>query len=145
MNLDNIKDNLSKFITSKNLKVFEISYNKNETTLSILLDEDMKMDDIEKISNEISEYLDQYENEFVDNYILDVSTVGAERPIKNEEEVIQAVGKYVFVKTKESTINGDLEKYEEGKLYLSYKDKTKISKAVIDYKDVKQMRYAIKF
>jgi len=145
MNLDNIKEKLIDYLKTKDLKVFEISYHKSDETLSILLDEDLKMDDIEKISNEISTYLDQFENEFAENYILDVSTVGAERPIRNEEELIVAIVKYIYVKTKESEYYGTLKTYADNIMQLEVKNKTRVENVSVEYNKTKVVRYAVKF
>ncbi|MDO5332057.1 MAG: hypothetical protein Q4E99_05190 [Bacillota bacterium] len=145
MNLDSIKDNLGKFLDEKKLKLFEITYQKKDQTLSVLLDEELDMDKIEKISNEISEYLDKFEEEFDDNYILDVSTVGAERPIRNEDELIKAMGEYIYVKTSESEYYGTLLDFTNGIIHMEVKEKTKIKNISIDYKKTKKVRYAVKF
>ena len=39
--------------------------------MTVLLDEKLNMDELETLSNEISGFLDQYEDEFEDNYFLD--------------------------------------------------------------------------
>lgn len=145
MNLKNIKSNLGKFLEEKKLKLFEITYQKSETTLSIVLDEILDMNQIEDISNQISEYLDKYEDEFEDNYILDVSTIGAERPIRNEDELIKAVGEYIYVATKEDEYYGTFTSYTDGMINLEVKDKTRIKNVSVEYKNVKNVRYAVKF
>ena len=65
--------------------------------------------------------------------------------MNNEEELLKAVGSYIYVKTKEDEYNGDLDAYEDGILHLSLKDKNRIRKIQIDYKDVKKVRYAVRF
>ena len=145
MNLESVKSNLAKFLDEKKLKLFEITYQKKDETLTILLDEKLDLDELEKISNEISEYLDKFEDEFEDNYILDVSTVGAERPIRNEEELVAAVGEYIFVKTKEDSYTGTLKDYTDGIIHMEVMDKTRVKNISVDYSKTKLVRYAVKF
>lgn len=145
MNLDSVKNNLEKYLDEKKLKLFEIAYQKQDQTLSIILDEKLDMDQIEKISNEISEYLDKFEEEFDGNYILDVATVGAERPIRDEDELNKAIGEYIYVKTKEDEYYGTLLDYTDGIIHMEVKVKTKTSNVSIDYKKTKKVRYAVKF
>ena len=145
MNLDSVKSNLEKYLDEKKLKLFEINYQKKDQTLTILLDEKLDLDELEKVSNEISEYLDKYEDEFDDNYILDVSTVGVERPIRNEDELNKAVGEYIFVKTKDETYTGTLKDYTDGIIHMEVMDKTKVKNISVDYKKTKLVRYAVKF
>ena len=145
MNLDNIKENVEKYLKEKNYKLFELSYLKKDETLSILLDEKLDMDELEKISNELSEYLDQFEDDFENNYILDVSTVGVERPIRNIEEMKQAVNSYIYIKTKENEYTGTLFDFSNNTLKLEYKDKTRVLNVEFEYDKVLQARYAVKF
>mgnify|MGYP003314488732 CR=1 FL=1 len=145
MNLDKVKQDVNEFVNEKKLNLFEISYLKKDNTLSIILDEKLDMDGLEKVSNEISEFLDKYADDFDENYILDVSTVGVERPIRNEDELSKAVGEYIFVKTKEEEFYGDLKDFTDGIIHLEIKDKTRIKNVSIDYSKTKLVRYAVKF
>lgn len=145
MKLDSIKEKLEDYLKQKNLKLFEITYSKKDEILSILLDEQLDLDKLEEISNDISTYLDKYEDEFDDNYILDVSTVGAERPIRNEDDLNRAVGEYIYVKTKESEYYGTLLDYTDGIIHLEVMEKTKKKNVSVDYSKTKQVRYAVKF
>ena len=145
MKLENIKNDVNKYLLEKKLKLFDITYNKSESSLCVLLDEKLDLDEIEKISNDLSNILDKYEDEFKENYILDVSTVGVERPIRNESELEDAINEYIFVKTKKNEYYGTLKKYSDGILELETKNKTKVVNVTIEYKDVKEVRYAVKF
>ena len=145
MDLTEIEKDLNNYLSEKNLKLFEMKYYKSDATLSVLLDEQLEMDNLEKISAEISDLLDKYENDFEDNYILDVSTVGAERPIRNEEELIKAIGEYIYVKTKEDEVYGYLKKYENGVMSVEYKFKNTDKIKNIEYSKTKKVRYAVKF
>lgn len=145
MELNKIKDIIKEYLNNKTLKLFDLSYQKIDKTLTVLLDEKLDMNDIENISNELSEYLDNYANEFEDNYILDVSTVGVERPIRNKDELNEAVGEYIYVETKENNYYGTLKSFEEDMLNLEVTNKTRKDVISIDYKEVNYVRYAVKF
>ena len=145
MDLSKITNILDEFVSSKQMKLFEVTYHKSDSTLSVLLDEKLSMDELEAISSQISQLLDQYEDEFEDNYFLDVSTVGAERPIRNEEELCAAIGEYIYVKTKENEYYGTLKAYDEGNLRLIVKDKTREKEITVPYNKCRKLRYAVKF
>ncbi|MBQ6478361.1 MAG: hypothetical protein IJI44_03220 [Erysipelotrichaceae bacterium] len=145
MDLSKVKQSLQEFIEEKGMKLFEVSYHKKDTTLSVLLDEKLNMDELEKISQEISDHLDRFDEEFDDNYFLDVSTVGAERPIRNEQELLEAMGAYIYVKTKEAEYYGTLKSFREGILILEVKDKNRRKDVSVDYPKIKKMRYAVQF
>ena len=145
MNTEKIRNVLTGFVNEKGMKLFDIEYKKSDQTLTVLLDEKLDMDALEKISGEISSFLDQYEDEFADNYFLDVSTVGVERPIRNEEEVRYAVGEYIYVKTKDNEYYGTLTSFNNGMMNLKVKDKTREKDVSIEYSKTKKVRYAVKF
>ncbi len=145
MDLKKIENALQEFISSKGRKLFEVKYHKSDDTLSVLLDEKMNMDELEEISSEISQFLDAYEDEFENQYFLDVSTVGAERPIRNEEELKEAVGGYIYVRNKDSEYYGTLSGYENGIMSLLVRDKTKEKEISLPYEKTKKVRYAVKF
>lgn len=145
MNLEKIKEDLTKYLNDKGFKLFEASYQKNDSIFSILLDNKLNMEEIEKISEELSVFMDKYDEDFPQNYFLDVSCVGAEKPIRNIEELNNAIGEYIFVKTKDKECYGVLKCFENNILTLLTKDKNRDKQVMIDYADVKKVRYAVKF
>ena len=145
MNLEKINHALEEFCKDKNVKLFEVTYHNNDQTLSVLLDEKLNMDQLEEISKELSDYLDRYEDEFEDNYFLDVSNVGAERPIRNEEELKEALGEYIYVKTKDEEYYGTFKSYSNGVISLDVTEKNRTKNVSIEYKNTKKVRYAVKF
>ena len=80
-----------------------------------------------------------------DNYFLDVSTVGAERPIRNEKELMEALGEYIYVKTKDKEYYGTFTSYNNGVMNLKVKEKTREKDVSVNYRDTKKVRYAVKF
>ena len=144
MNLQKIKDELKAFLKKEDMKLYDLSYKRKDNILEVTLDESLDLNELEVISNKISNFMDSIDED-MDQYLLDVNTVGIERPIRNLEEVKKAIGNYVFIKTKDKAINGNLISLEEEVLTVSYKDKTTVKQLKIDYKDVKEMRYAVKF
>lgn len=145
MDLLQIEKDIKEYLKEKDLELFSVKYLKKDETLEVLIDSSIDMDKLEALSNELSEYLDKYDNEFENNYILDVSTVGVERPIRNLEELNKAIGNYIYVKTKENEFNGTLKDVKDEVLNLEVKDKTKFKNVSIEYKNVKKVRYAVKF
>ena len=145
MKTDKIREVLAGYAKEKGYELFAVDYHSNDQTLSVMFDEDFDMDALEQVSKEVSELLDGYDDEFEGQYFLDVSTVGVERPIRNEEELQKAIGQYIYAKCADAEYYGDLLSYAEGKLVLQIRDKTRTKEIVLDYPDVKEMRYAVKF
>ena len=145
MNLEKVKKAIDQFAKEKNLKLYSVAYNKLDLILEVRFDEDLNMDRLESISNDLSTYLDKYDDEFEDNYFLDVSNVGLERDIRDEKEMKDSIGSYIYVKTKENEYYGNLLSFDDGQIELEIKDKNKTKKIIIDYNKVKYARYAVEF
>ena len=78
----------------------------------------LNMDELKRSQQRFLQHLDQFEDEFEDNYFLDVSTVGVERPIRNEDELKKRSVQYIYVKTKENEYYGTLLSYNDGIMNL---------------------------
>ena len=145
MDINKIKTVLEDFSKENDLKLFDVNYQKSSLILSVLFDNELDMDKLEEVSNKLSSYLDRYEDDFDDNYFLDVSIVGVERPIRNEDELKDAVGSYIYVKTKENEYYGTLHSFNNGVLALKVKDKNRMKDISVEYSKTKQVRYAVEF
>ena len=67
------------------------------------------IDQCSQVSEKLSEELDRTDP-IPQNYFLEVSSPGAERPLKKEEDFQKAIGQFVFIKTYEA-IN-DMKEFE---------------------------------
>lgn len=147
-----IKPEISKRLEELNYSLYSIkSFNdKGGTILEIVVDRDesIDLDDIVKVSNELSTLLDEIIKD--DNpYTLDVSSLGAEKPIALER-LDKYVGKYVNLHLSnpykgENILEGDLSSCNEEEVEITYKIKTRSVKAIIKRKDIDRARLAIKF
>ena len=144
MELKKIESELRAFLHERDLSLYEVNHLKKDNILQVVLDESLDMKKIEEISKEISDFMDRYDEE-MDAYLLDVCTAGIERPIRKDSEMKKAVGSYVYVKTKEKTAEGTLMEAEGEDLILSVMDKNREKTLTIPKKQVKKMRYAVKF
>lgn len=134
----------------------EIVYEKenNEWYLRIFIEKingSLDMDTCVAVSEKISELLDLHDP-IKGEYYLEVSSPGAEKPLKNLEQVCMSIGKYVYIKLKNPMKGlGDDELYAtildvEGEtLHLEYLVKNIKKHIDIDYDAVKFIRLAVKF
>ncbi|WP_028399017.1 ribosome maturation factor RimP [Ectobacillus panaciterrae] len=125
-----IVEELAKPIVAElNLELVDVEYVKEgkDWFLRVFIDSDAGVDieECAAVSERLSEALDK-EDPIPDLYFLDVSSPGAERPLKKEQDFQKAVGKQVAIKTYEPF---EGEKKFEGKL-LSY-DGTTVTLAMI--------------
>lgn len=147
-----IKEGIKKKLEDISYSLYSIkSFNdKSGSVLEIIVDRDenIDLDDIVEVSNYLSEYLDEVITD--DNpYTLDVSSLGAEKPI-DLEKLDKYHGKYVNLHLShpykgENIIEGDLKEVTSDYVVLTYRIKTRIVEAKIERKDIDKARLAIKF
>lgn len=107
---------ISPFLQENGFELVDIEYIKEGSNwfLRIFVDKEggIDIDECVRISEYVSEQLDEKEP-ITGAYFLEVSSPGAERPLKKPEDVQKAVGKNVFITTYEPI---DKMKEFEGKL-----------------------------
>ncbi|HSO56657.1 MAG TPA: ribosome maturation factor RimP [Paenisporosarcina sp.] len=101
------------------------------------------------VSERVSEVLDA-QDPIEQNYFLEVSSPGAERPLKKESDYLRAIGQFVFVKTYEPVsgmkeFEGILTAYSEQGLEVEYRVKTRKIKVQLAHEKVALARLAINF
>lgn len=112
-------------------------------------DEGLTMEECVTVTELISRSLDE-EDFITEEYMMEVSSPGAERPLKTAEAIAEAVGYHVNVTVKEaidetSEFQGDLITFESDILVLECLFKTRKKKIEINYSNVKKARLAVKF
>ena len=123
---------------------------KGDLILSIVVDkvDPIDMNEIVSISEKLSSFLDEiYDGDSA--YILDVSSLGAEKPLKIES-LKNYVGRYVNVHVKNALegnniFEGDLLEVTDDSIIIEYRVKTRVKKLVILQSNIYKIRLAIKF
>jgi len=137
------------FLEDNGFELVDIEYVKEGSNwfLRVFVDKEggIDIDDCGRISEYLSEQLDA-NDPIPTAYFLEVSSPGAERPLKKPEDVTKAVGKDVFVTTYEPI---DGQKEFEGKL-LSFENEELVvqsgkKQTAIPYSKVASARLAIIF
>lgn len=145
-----IEEIVQPIVDSKNFEIVDIEYVKEagEYYLRVYLDKEggISLSDCELVSRELSEILDQ-KDPIKDNYFLEVSSPGLDRPLKKDKDFVRYQGRDVEIKLYKP-LNGS--KQLEGELLGLTDDKN--IKVIIDNeevefnkKDVALIRLAIKF
>ena len=123
---------------------------KDGLTLHIMVDRDspISMDDIVTVSGLVNPILDK-EDPIPGPYTLDVSSLGAEKPL-HLERLSHYLGQYVSLHLSNpymgmNRLEGTIVEVTEDSLILSYKDKTREKKASLLRKDIDKANLAIKF
>ncbi len=147
MNLDKLKEKLIPFLKPYNLDVYSIRLKREfgEKIVEILLDIDtMNIDDLEKIHMAYVESLD--DEDLDDDYYLELSSLGAERPIDNVTQLEKQIGKYIYFETNKMKTFGTLLEYNEDEdlMIVQVNQKGRIRKIEVKYTETRKMRTAVK-
>jgi ribosome maturation factor RimP len=155
------KDQLSKIeikikpiIDKFKLSLYELSYVKDHGVyiLRVLLDneqEDIDVNTCADVSEAISPELDKFK--FLDDeYLLEVASVGIERPIKGLGEFNKHLNKYIEIVVKEPVLNfreliGTLMAVEGEEISLKINIKGRIKVVKIMFKNIVSAQTAVKF
>ena len=146
MNLKRIEETLREVLDSHQLTLFSLKTKKEfgENILEIIVDgPDLSSDHLGDVNVAISELLT--EDIFDPNYYLEVSSPGAERPLRTLEEVKAHIGAYVHIKTHTLDTDATLLSVNEETLMIQINLKGRLKKEAVSYHDVMAIRLAIKF
>ena len=152
MDLIKIKNLLEKKIEELGFEPISINrkVEKGDVFLSIVIDRvaPIDMDTIVKVSGDLSRYLDEIDDS-EEKYFLDVSSLGAEKPLK-VENLKDYVGRFIHVHVNNAInglniFEGDLVEVNEDSITLTYREKTRVKTVVILLSNIYKIRLAIKF
>ena len=152
MDLNNLKPQLEKRINELGYDLVSLSSKKEKGDLvvSIVVDkvDPIDMNEIVSLSEKLSTYMDEIDNSETP-YLLDISSLGAEKPLK-VENLKDYVGRYVNVHVNnaingENIFEGDMVEVTEDSITIEYRIKTRVKKVVILQSNIYKIRLAIKF
>ena len=152
--LEKIKTLVLPVLDSLGIQLYDLKW-VNERKSKILqvavmrADGSMDIDTCALVSEKVSELLDANEDLISFEYFLEVCSPGAERELRNLEEIRGALGKHIFVRLKHPfksmmEITGDLLEMDETTLTISYRDKAATRKAQVAIEDLEKIRLAVK-
>jgi len=144
MKIEELKKNLNEFLKSINYELYDLELRKykKDTILTVYIDrpEGITIDEVVDATNQLNPYIDELDP-IEGEYMLEVSSAGAEKELRTEKAINHAIGKYVHIETYEQKIEGYLNSFDGYTILLKVKNK----KIEINYEDVNLIRLAIKF
>ena len=152
MDIAKIKELLEKKIVELGFEPVSISkrIEKGDTVLSIVIDRvaPIDMNTIVEVTGILSSYLDEIDDSN-EAYMLDISSLGAEKPLK-VENLHNYVNSYVNVHVNnpingENILEGVIKSVNEDSFTLEYRIKTRVKEVVILFNNIYKIRLAIKF
>ncbi|MDY0010824.1 MAG: ribosome maturation factor RimP [Candidatus Izemoplasmatales bacterium] len=145
MNLDKLKDELNAFLKTTRFELYGVEFikDKKDSILRIYIDnlEGINMEDVVEATHLINPFIDKLDP-IEGEYLLEVSSPGAEKELRSIEAVKKAINRYVYLETYEQKLEGKLVDFN-GEVLTLIAGKNK--RVAINYIDVNLIRLAIKF
>ena len=151
MIVDQIKKAIESEVHSLGYDYLEVHFLKENgnDVLRIIVDKDdpTSLEDIIKVNDVVSPIVDNLDL-IKGRYMLDVTTLGVEKPI-NVENFDRYIGKYIAIHLTnpyrgENNLEGYLLEVNEDTISLELRDKARKIKAQINKKEIDKARLAIK-
>lgn len=151
--LTKIKELIAPLLQQEDLLLYDVNWHtegKNRVLQIAIMREDgsMDIDTCAQISEKISEKLDEADL-IASEYFLEVCSPGAERELKDEKQIRDALGEYVFVKLRDpkaglDEVKGTLVAVEEDRIVIEYMAKAVKKKAEIELENIALIRLSVK-
>ena len=152
MELNTLKDLLTKKVNECGYDLVSLSLERKQgdLVLAMVVDrvENIDMSAIVELTNVINPYLDEI-NPFDTPYSLDISSLGAEKPLK-VESLKDYINSYIHVHLTnpikgENIYEGELVSVSDSSISLTYRVKTRSLTIEILKENISSVRLAIKF
>lgn len=147
MDLNKVKEILAPYVEENNLKLYDVKFTSEYgyKILQVFLDKSGGIDtDTLALANEfLSSKLDEIDSD-MGEYMLEVSSPGAEHELRNEEEIKEAIGEYIYIRTEKDIFEGYLNSFENNVLNIKINIKGRIKNIDVNYSDIKEIRLSVK-
>ena len=148
MDFNTLKGLIEKKVNELGYDVYSLSYAQDTLSLVVDKEKEIDMEMIVNLTNELNSYLDEL-NPFEKAYTLDISSLGAEKPLK-VEKLDAYVGKFVNIHLVnpikgENIYEGDLINVNDESITITYRNKTRSINLDIAKSNIYKIRLAIKF
>ncbi len=150
--MDNLTEKIDKligdYLKENELDLYDVSWIKQYgfRVLQVLVEKKggISIDELTAVNEVLSEKLDN--DDVSDNeYMLEVSSPGAEKPLRNEKDYVNACGEYIHIKLEKEEYDGYLLEVNEETIKIKINIKGRIKELLVDRKEIKKARLAIKF
>lgn len=153
--VETVTDLVTPILQDHDFYLYDLEFVKEGKSwyLRVYIDKDggITLEDCALVSDELSEALDNAEPDPIPQaYFLEVSSPGAERPLKKEEDYQRAIDHYIHISlyqqiNGQKVYEGTLTQLSNKEITLDYLDKTRHRQITIDRQKIAQARLAIKF
>lgn len=150
--LEKIQVIIEPILKENGVELFDLSFRHEgpDLVLSILIDKNggIDLEDCSNVSDKVSLALDK-EDPIEGSYLLEVASAGAEKPLKNTEQLVNAIDEYILVQVKNPVegydeLVGYLRSANEEEITLEIKIKTRVKKVVINRSNIAMAMTCVK-
>ncbi len=143
------KEILKPFLEEKGLILYDSLLVKEDDNLilRVLIDNPDGLIDIDTLAlaNEyLSDRIDKYDDNMPE-YMLEVSSPGAERELRNDEEIEKSINKYIHVEIPNMIYEGTLLEANVDQIVIRINIKGRFKNLAINKNEIKLIRLAVKF
>ncbi|OTN86448.1 ribosome maturation factor RimP [Enterococcus sp. 7E2_DIV0204] len=153
--VETVTELVTPILEKQNFELVEVEFVKEgrDWFLRVFIDKEGGIDilDCALVSEQLDEKLDAMDPDPIPQaYFLEVSSPGAERPLKKESDYEKAVGEFIHVSLYQ-TIDGEkqfegiLKTVDKDQLTLTVKIKTRVKDYTFERKNIAKARLAIQF
>ena len=143
------KEILKPFVEERNLILYDSVLVKEDGNIILRVtidnpDGPIDIDTLALANEYLSERIDKYDDNMPE-YMLEVSSPGAERELRTDEEIEKSIEKYIHVETPNMVYEGTLKEFYTDKIVVRINIKGRFKNLEINKSDIKLIRLAVKF
>lgn len=147
MDLKNVEEIIKPYLKDNGLTLYAVEMVKEFGYLILRVSVDKKggidVDELAKVNEYLSERLDAVDADMPE-YMLEVCSPGAEKPLRNIEEIKENLGAYIHVEVLNMVYEGILENVLDNNITIKINAKGRFKTVVVQYEDIKSIRLAVK-
>ena len=147
MDLHIVSEILNSYLQEHELILYDVEFVKEFGYLILRVSIDKKggidVDELADVNEYLSERLDKYDEDMPE-YMLEVCSPGAEKPLRNLDEILEHVGSYIHIEVEGMIYEGTLEKVEDNNIFTRINAKGRFKTVAIPYDKIKNIRLAVK-
>ncbi|WP_122646891.1 ribosome maturation factor RimP [Enterococcus mediterraneensis] len=153
--VETVTDLVTPILEEQNFELVEVEFVKEGKSwfLRVFIDKEggIDIEECAYVSEKLSEKLDACDPDPIPQaYFLEVSSPGAERPLKKESDYEKALGEYIHVSfyqpvDGEKQYEGFLQSFDDDKMTMKVRIKTREKEITFERKNIAKARLAIQF
>lgn len=147
MELKKVEEIAEPYLREHGLKLYAVEMVKEFGYLILRVSVDKKggidVDELAGVNEYLSERLDAIDADMPE-YMLEVCSPGAEKPLRNIEEIKEHLGAYIHVEVLNMVYEGTLENVLDNNITIRINAKGRFKTVVVQYENIKSIRLAVK-